>query len=203
MTAKPPRRVPVEAAATPGEIAEAIEALTKVDWARLKRSAKDFISKLGPKADYRTVEDLMQTALRDLLADTRRWNKSNVDFVKFLTEAMRSISSNWARSYKKDETLILESDLRRENEEGDVFNPLEKVQGHTPNPDKQLSDRQILEQIGDLFRDDQRAQMVLEAWQEGYDPTGVRDLWELSQNEYNTIVRRIRRRLIAAGITPD
>ena len=43
--------------------------------------------------------------------------------------------------------------------------------------------------------------MVLMAWDDGYDAAGVRELWGLSQNDYNTIVRRIRRRLDDAGLT--
>ena len=203
MTTKPPRRVPEEAAATHEEIAAAIEALTPGDWARVKSFAASRIWRLGPKADSRTSDDLIQTALTDLLEDTRRWNKSKVGFVQFLTGAMKSISSNWARSYKKEETPMLETDLQQENEEGKTFSPLEKVQDHTPNPAAQLHDKQTLELIDDLFKDDEKAQMVLTAWQERYDPAGVRELWNLSQNEYNAIVRRIRRQLFAAGITPD
>lgn len=203
MTTKPPRRVPEEAAATPGEIAAAIEALNTGDRTRLKRFADYRVWWLGPKADSRTGDDLLQTALTDLLADTRRWNKSKVGFVKFLTGAMRSISSNWARSYKQNETLVLDADLRRENEEGEEFSPLDNAQGDTSNPDKRLSDKHTLDLIDDLFKDDERAQMVLTALQEGYDPAGVRELWDLSQKEYNAIVRRIRRQLFAAGITPD
>ena len=52
---------------------------------------------------------------------------------------------------------------------------------------------QMLQDIDRLFRDDQEAQMLHRTWQERYDPVGVRELWSLSQNEYNTIVRRIRR----------
>lgn len=203
MTTKPPRRVPEEAAAAPGEIAAAIEALNTGDRTRLKRFADYRVWWLGPKADSRTGDDLLQTALTDLLADTRRWNKSKVGFVKFLTGAMRSISSNWARSYKQNETLVLDADLRRENEEGEEFSPLDNAQGDTSNPDKRLSDKHTLDLIDDLFKDDERAQMVLTALQEGYDPAGVRELWDLSQKEYNAIVRRIRRQLFAAGITPD
>lgn len=203
MTTKPPRRVPEEAAATPGEMAAAIEALTPGDWARVKRFADYRIWRLGPKADSRTGDDLTQTALTDLMADTRRWNKSKVGFVMLLTGAMKSISSNWARSYKQEETPVLEADLRRENEEGKIFSPLENVQEQTPNPAKRLRDKQTLDLIEDLFKDDEKAQMVLTAWQEGYDPAGVRDLWTLSPNEYNAIVRKIRRHLDAAGVTAD
>lgn len=203
MTTKPSRRVPDEVAATPGEIAAAIEALTPGDWARLKRFADPRIWRLGPKADSRTGDDLIQTALTDLLADTRRWNKSKVGLIRLLTEAMRSISSNWARSYKEAETAVLEADLRRENEEGEIFNPLDNFQEQSPNPEQWLRDKQTLELIDDLFKDDEKAQMVLTAWQEGYDPPGVRELWSLSQNEYNAIVRKIRRRLGAAALTAD
>ena len=45
--------------------------------------------------------------------------------------------------------------------------------------------------------------MVLTAWQEGYEPADVRELWGLSQNEYNTIVRRIRRRLDTSALNAD
>jgi len=203
MTEKPPRRVPEEAAATSGEIAKAIEALTPGNLTRLKCFADIHALKLGRKAESKDGDDLLQTALLSVLDGTRRWNKSKVGFVQFLEGAIRSISSNWARSYKRENAPALATDLQRENKEGEVFNPLENAQEHAPNPDKQLSNRQILEQIEKFFSDDERAQMVLEAWQEGYDHSGVRELWGLSQNEYNTIVRRIRRRLETAGITPD
>jgi hypothetical protein len=203
MTTKSPRRVPDEVAATPGEIAAAIEALTLGDWARLKRFADSRIWRLGRKADTKTGDDLIQTALADLLEDTRRWNKSKVGFIGLLTGAMKSISSNWARSYKEAETAVLEADLRRENEEGEIFSPLDNIQEQAPNPAKRLRDKQTLDLIEDLFKDDEKAQMVLTAWQEGYDPAGVRDLWTLSQNEYNAIVRKIRRHLDAAGVTAD
>ena len=81
MTTQPPRRVPDDVAATPAEIAAAIEALTPGDWARLKRFADYRIRKLGPKANSMTGDDLLQTALTDLLGDVRRWNKSKVGFM--------------------------------------------------------------------------------------------------------------------------
>jgi hypothetical protein len=204
MTTKSLRRLPDKVAATPAEIAAAIEALTLGDWARLKRFADSRIWKLGPKkADSRTADDLIQTALTDLMADTRRWNNSKVGFIGLLTGAMRSISSNWARSYKEAETAVLEADLRRENEEGEIFSPLDNLQEPGPSPDQRLRDKQTLELIDDLFKDDEKAQMVLTAWQEGYDPPSVRELWSLSQNEHNAIVRKIRRRLGTAALTAD
>ena len=89
MTTQPPRRVPDDMAATPAEIAAAIEALTPGDRVRLKLFADYRIRKLGPKANSMTGDDLIQTALTDLLGDVRRWNKSKVGFMGLLTGAMQ------------------------------------------------------------------------------------------------------------------
>jgi DNA-directed RNA polymerase specialized sigma24 family protein len=203
MTTQPPRRVPDDMAATPAEIAAAIEALTPGDRVRLKRFADYRIRKLGPKANSMTGDDLIQTALTDLLGDVRRWNKSKVGFMGLLTGAIRSISSNWARSYDEADTPVVEADLRRENDEGEIYSPLDKASEPRPNPEQRLRAKQTLELIDNLFKDDEKAQMVLTAWQEGYEPAGVRELWGLSQNEYNTIVRRIRRRLDTSALNAD
>ena len=66
-----------------------------------------------------------------------------------------------------------------------------------------MTDVETLLAIDNLFKEDQEAQMILTAWQDGYDPVGVRELWGLSQNDYNAIVRRIRRTIEAASIRPD
>ena len=203
MTAKPSRRVPEELAATPADIAAAIDALSVADWARLRRFANYRIFRLGPKAEGRKGDDLLQTALTSLLEDTRRWNKNEVPFLLFLIGAMRSISSNWARAYDKEEAPMMDSDLQKTNEEGRIFSPLQAVPDPRPDPAEQLHDKQTLNLIENMFKGDEKAQMVLTAWQEGYDPAGVRELWDLSQNDYNTVVRRIRRRLAAAGLSAE
>jgi hypothetical protein len=197
------RRVPAEKAASPAEIAAAIEAFTAADFVRLQQYARQRIRRLGPKATGRTADDLLQTALSDLLEDTRRWDQTKVGFMGFLFGAMRSISSNWAKSYLLEEDPVLQADLRRSDEEGKEFSPLDAHRSGQPNAEQHLSDKQTLLEIDNLFKDDQEAQMVLAAWQEGYDPPGVRELWELSQNDYNTIVRRIRRIVEAVGIRPN
>jgi hypothetical protein len=43
------------------------------------------------------------------------------------------------------------------------------VQELGPSPAQRLSDKQTLKRIDDLFKDDEKAQMVLTSWQEGYD----------------------------------
>jgi hypothetical protein len=160
-------------------------------------------STLGAQSSGEGGDDLLQTALCDLLQDTRRWDKAKVGFMGFLFGAMKSISSNWAKSYLPEEVPVLDADLRKNNEEGEEFSPLDRRSAPQPTAEQQLSDRQTLGEVDNLFKDDQEAQLVLTAWQEGYDPAGVRELWGLSQNAYNTIVRRIRRTLDASDIKPD
>ena len=207
MTEKPSRRVSEKVAATADDIRAAIEALTLVDWARLRNYAANRILKLGRKADGRSNEDLLQIALELLLDDTRRWDRTKVEFLPFMIGAMKSVSSNWARGYKPEETLSLVLDAEKTNKDGETFRPIEYVEDENPNPERRLVDEETrqadarrLEMIDELFKDDEEAHMVIEAWQDDYDPPGVRALWDLSQNDYNTIVRRIRRTIDHASL---
>ena len=207
MMKKPSRRVSEEAAATPADIRTAIEALTSADWTRLRNYAANRILKLGPKAKGRSREDLLQITLELILDDTRRWDRTKVEFVPFMIWAMKSISSNWARGYKPEERLFLELDAEKTNEDGETFRPFDDVKDENPNPEQRLideeqfqADARLLKKIDELFKGDEGAQMVLEAWRDGYDPPGVRTLWELSQKDYDTIVRRIRRTIDRSGL---
>lgn len=207
------RRVPRNAAATPSEVTATIEALSPADFQRLIRSAGFHILRVGPRAaDDKTAEELLNAAVCDLLNDTRRWDKTKVGFIRFLTQAMRSISSNWAKTYDEETTSVLESQLKRINDGGTTVTIYDRFPDSRPNPEEHLLHSEfveqqrlwhagILRQIDESFRDDEEAQKVLMAWREGYDPPTVRDLWGFSQNQYNTIVRRIRRNLERSGIT--
>lgn len=198
------RRVAPEKAAIPAEITAAIDGLSEVELVRLRQYASARVRLLGRKAGTETGDDLLQAAITDLLQDNRRWDKAKVDFMGFLFGAMKSISSNWAKAYSAEEDPIREADLNQEDSDGKQSrNPLERHASAASSAEDRLTDRATLQQIETLFKDDQEAQMVLTAWEDGCDPPGVRELWSLTQNQYNTIVRRIRRTIQAAGIKPD
>src|SRR5262249_27614593 len=141
------RRVPEEKAATPAEVSATIEALSEADLLRLKRFANKRVRRLGRKAEERTGDDLLQTAVTDLLGDTRRWDKTKVGFMGFLFGAMRSISSNWAKSYDPETNLVLETNLRRKNDEGEEVAPFDKVKASDSSVEQQLVDRETLKEI--------------------------------------------------------
>src|SRR5262245_33912637 len=93
------RRVPLEKAATPAEITAAINGLSEAELVRLRQYAYARVRLLGRKAGTESGDDLLQAAIADLLEDKRRWDKAKVDFMGFLFGAMKSISSNWAKTY--------------------------------------------------------------------------------------------------------
>ena len=72
------------------EIEAAIRAFTDAQWIRLRKAARYFAWVYGLDAD-----DLLQDAFCRTLADSRHC-PTNVDVVKFLVEAMRSIANGEA-----------------------------------------------------------------------------------------------------------
>jgi hypothetical protein len=206
MTSKSSRRVPEEKAATPDEIAAAIEALTPADYARLNRYAQSRVRKLGPKAERQSGEELVSIALTSLLDGTRRWDKSNVGFVRFMIWAMRSISSNWAKKYEPAEAMLLAGDLQKKNPDGKPSQSIDAADSR-PTAEKEMienEERQAAKRerdaIYELFRDDEKAQMLLTGWEDGCDPNQIREAWGLTQKDYDTISRRIRRAVERSGL---
>jgi DNA-directed RNA polymerase specialized sigma24 family protein len=199
---KKPRQVPEARAATPDEIRAAIDALSRTDSYRLRKFAEYHIFLLGEKAGDRRGDDLLNDAFLRILKRSRKWDRTKIGFMGFLYGAMESIANSWLR--KKDsptEAPALASSLVRENEEGELSDPAEEFQSPAADPLQVLVCKDTLARITALFTDDQEVQMVIEGLREGLDPPGIRELWGFSQNQYNTIVVRMRRHIERAGIT--
>ena len=47
---------------------------------------------------------------------------------------------------------MVEADLRRENDEGEIYSPLDKASEPSPNPEQRLSAKQTLELIDNLIQ---------------------------------------------------
>src|SRR5208337_336697 len=116
--------------------------------------------------------------------------------------AMESIADSWHRKkVSPTESPVLASTLVTEDEDGEPSDPTEAFPSVEVDPARMFIYRQTLQQIDELFADDQEVRMVLEGLREGYDPPAIRELWGFSQKEYNAIVVRMRRHLDKAGIT--
>jgi hypothetical protein len=194
------RRVPEERAATPDEIRKAVDSLSKADWYRLRKFAEYHIFLLSDKAGDRRGSDLLNEAFKRLLERSRKWDKTKVNFMGFLFGAMESIADSWQRKkVTPTEAPVLASSLVTNNE-GEPSDPAEQFQSAHANQAQMFMYKETLAQIDALFADDQEVQMVIEALREGYDPPRVRELWNLSQKQYNAIIVRMRRRIEKAGI---
>jgi hypothetical protein len=196
------RKIPEERAATPEEVHAAIDALTPTDWYRLRKFADHYVLLLGGKAYDRPADDLLSEAFTRFLERTRKWDKTKVDFMGVLFGAIKSISDSWSRKKSTPtESPILASSLIVEDEDGTTSDPTEAFPSVSVSAPQMLIYKQTLEEIDALFADDPEVQMVLEAFRDGYDPPGVRELWSFTQRQYNAIVVRMRRNIEKAGIT--
>jgi hypothetical protein len=195
------RKIPEERAATPEEVHAAIESLTPTDWYRLRKFAEYYIFLLADKAGDRRADDLLNEAFTRFLERSRKWDKSKVNFMGVLFGAIESISDSWSRKKTTPtESPVLASSLVVEDEDGGLSDPAEAFPSIEPSASQMLVYKKTLEEIDALFADDAEVQMVLEAFRDGYDPPGVRELWGLTQKQYNAIVVRMRRTIQKAGL---
>lgn len=147
----------------------------------------------------RNHDDLLEEAVIDTLAGNRRWNKSKVSFAGHLRGAVRSISSHWEEQFNPDEPH-LESELTSVSPEGKEWNPLMQVKSSMPNQDRVLDAKQQVEEIERLFADDMVPSLIIQGFREGMSGPEVRTTLELSQTEYDTAMKRIRRKVRAIPV---
>jgi len=191
---KNPRRVPDDRRATPDEVRAALEGLTEADLVRLDKYARYRVRGLGRKAKERDHDDLLGEAVQDTLGPAKRsWNK-DVSFVRHLIGAMRSISSHWREQFDPDEAR-LESEIIRTTEEGDVLSPLDVVRSTEPAADRALEAKQQLQDIEKAVADDRVVHDILGGMRAEMSPAEIREALGLTPTEYETAMKRFRRRV--------
>ncbi len=192
--ARSSRRVPTEQAATPDEVREAIGALTQADLLRLESFAYWRIRGLGRRSGGRTHKDLINDAICVTLDGTRRWNKSKVDFVKYLIGTMSSISDNWRKRYRSDEP-ILASDLGHDDESGVATDVLERAQSDAPSPEDRLVMKEHADAIRRLFEGDALVTLIICEIEEGSRLQEIRERYAIDTNDFNAALKRLRRKI--------
>jgi len=198
MEQKPSRRVPEEKAASQDEIRTAIHSLTKAELLRLEKFARWRIRGLGRARGGRDWEDLLGEALTATLDDDhRRWNKS-VSFVQHLLGAVRSISDAWKKKFDPDEAH-LESEITRASSEREAPSLLSEVPSTTPDPERILTAKQEVEDIEQLFEEDSLVLDVIGGLRSEMTGPDIQKALGISQTEYETHVRRMRRKIQAAA----
>ena len=178
---------PAVSVRTRAEIACEIRALTPAQWVRLRKIAG--LRSLGRPIE---AEDLLQEAFRRAL-DGERKCPVNVDIIRFLAEAMRSIADAELQRAKRRPRQVPLPDYNAP--EGEAVEPGDP----TPTAEEVLvaDDRadHIHCKIVDLFPGDVAAQVIVEGIMEGHRGEDLRALTDLDQTAYQSKRRLILRRI--------
>lgn len=160
--------------ASPDEAAATLAALEPADSIRLEKLARNRLH--GGYND--AWRDLLQEAVKRILEGTRKWPR-NVPFVAFVAEVMRSVASE----YRRQQRQFRPDDSERELISGN------------PGPDREAEARSEMTAIEDHFGDDDDALAVVMAKFDGYSPEEIQTMFNLTSTQYDTTLKRIRRKV--------
>lgn len=163
------------------EIEVALCDLSDADLLRLDEIARIFIF----KSDISIIspENLLKESVNRALNGTRKWPK-DIDFVVFLKNAIRSISSEYRgkesrvfRKLKADESSNLEE------------NALEKI----INGENQDERKELYKKLWDDFEGDETVLEIFLGYEEGLKGQVLRDSFDISNKDYDSALKRINR----------
>jgi DNA-directed RNA polymerase specialized sigma24 family protein len=167
------------------EVAERLRGLSSADLLRIKK-----VSHHLSFGGARPAAELRQEAIKRALAGTRRC-PSHVSLVSFLCGTMRSIASADRRAHALELSVVPR----------DGVTTTLVWEGRDPRlspEDQMLRDQEPIEikkAILSLFNDDPAAQMLVEGMIEGMEGEELRELVDLSEKDFATKRRLVRRRI--------
>jgi DNA-directed RNA polymerase specialized sigma24 family protein len=161
------------------EVRRALARLRPPDMLRLTQLAGTWVR----RAPRRDVHDLLNEALDRMLQGRRRW-PVGLALSRFLSGAMRSIVSDWAR---EDERQPLVADYVEEG--ADAF-----AAADAPMAGDDLAD--LVERMRIALADDVPALGILDHILQGTSRAEARLELEMDEREYDTAKRRMARRML-------
>lgn len=176
----------------PSEAVLSLELVTELELLRLKTLARWYARGLPPDA---TWEDLLQEALTRILLGARQ-APERVSPVAFVAGVMRSLRSDHIRRVGKRKSPRRPPDSSFGGEQ-----PLSNLTDWTPGPECALIAEQELSAIRRLFKDDRLASAIIDGLAEGLTAEEIRSAAGLTETDYASARKRIRRRLLQEGLT--
>jgi RNA polymerase sigma-70 factor (ECF subfamily) len=168
------------------DVARAIHALSAADLVRLKALARLWTR----GQDVLAWSDVLHEAIARALGGSRRW-PPGVPIVAFLAGIMRSICEDqWRRDRREGCVLAREEDV------ADLGGA-----DATADPERALAAAQALAAVNDLFAGDAAALKVIAGLADGLSPPEICRLYGLTERDYDTTRRRMRRALLRHGLT--
>jgi RNA polymerase sigma-70 factor (ECF subfamily) len=176
-------KIPASDADTPLEQAVTAKLVEHMNLLRLKTTARLLARGLAPEIYW---WDLLQEAFARVLNGTRH-RPPNVPIDVFITGVMRSIRSEYWRRKSQVEAL-----MSRHLPEHESY--------AAPDPERAVLAQEQLEEIGQLFADDPVVTHILAGLGDGLSAEEIRVKYCLSNTEYDSARKRMRRALLRDGI---
>jgi RNA polymerase sigma-70 factor (ECF subfamily) len=165
--------------------------VTESELLRLKTIARLYARGLPPDVSW---EDLLQEAITRVLVGARRQPK-DLPVVAFLAGIMRSLSSeHWRRATGRRGRTGSVAQSVEASKELDLRDP-------APGPERATIARQQLLAIEQLFADDPVVMKIIAGMAEKQSAGQFRRAIGISNTEYESARRRMRRALIREGLT--
>lgn len=164
-----------------------LQELTDTDWKRLRLIANDYAFKLS----IGDSSDLLQEAITSYLSGQRK-KPPELDLVRFLRGAMRSISDNnrKSRSGEFHTSLIKINDDAAIDDLGDI-----RQDDDDDEEAKQLSAERKCDRLYEFFKDDDEVLLILMGKQDGYKKLQIMEATGLSETDYQSAMKRLTRNL--------
>lgn len=175
---------------TTADVVRAIHALTDADLLRLKALARLWTRGLPDSIGW---ADVLHEAIARALDGSRKW-PPDVPILAFLSGIMRSICEDQWRRARRDSQILV-----RDEEVSDLCAPGDEVE--PPGPERLVAAAQSLAAIDHLFAGDPLALKVIAGLAEGLTPPEIRKRYGMSDREYDTTRKRMRRALLRRGLT--
>jgi DNA-directed RNA polymerase specialized sigma24 family protein len=173
---------------TTPDVARAIHALTDADLARLGALARLWTRGLPDSIGW---ADVMHEAIARALDGSRKW-PPDVPILAFLSGIMRSIcEDHWRRTRRDKELLVRDDDVC------DLCAPGDEVK--SPGPERIVAAAQSVAAIMQLFACDPPALKIIAGLAEGLTSQEIRERYGMSEREYDTTRKRMRRALLRRG----
>ena|SRR2546423_11565406 len=185
-----------EHAATLSEIRAAYYNLSEAELVRLDRYARALIRGLGQRNPGYSGDDLLQEAFKATLAGERLWKKDAVDFCRHLTGVMKSLANHLGEKFDRNEGRV-EWETASAPLETEADDPLARVTTPLPDAERRLAAREEVEQIERLVKDHSHAILILEGLYYGMTGPEIQKELGISKNDYEAIMKWMRRRLKA------
>ena len=176
----------------PAETALALGMVSRMELLRLKTIARVYARGLPPDVAW---EDLLQEALTRIIVGARK-QPEGVTMVAFVAGIMRSLrGEHWRRVSGRGGNKAGRQD-RIDDQSREIELP-----DTAPGPEQSLSAQQELAAIERLFADDPVILKINAGLGQGLSAEQIRAALKISNTDYDSARRRMRRALLREGLT--